>query len=274
MSTYDLGDVCRLAVQITDSTGTLANATAVTLTVTLPDGTTSGSLTPTNTATGVYQYDYTPTAVGRYGVRWVATGTNAGAFTDVFTVLDPAELPVVGLAEAKRYLNVTASTDDEEIRRMLGVATDLCERYTGRALRRKTVTESFASDGYASTLVLRQVPALSVSSVSENGTAVASGGYTLRGDLGLLARGSATSPSRWAFGTVAVTYVAGYADPPQVAVEAVLVVLRHLWDTQRGSSAGLPGLGSTDDGYTPGASYALPRRAQELLAPLRVAAIG
>jgi uncharacterized phiE125 gp8 family phage protein len=272
MSTYDLGDVCRLAVQITDSTGTLANATAVTLTVTLPDGTTSGSLTPTNTATGVYQYDYTPTAVGRYGVRWVATGTNAGAFTDVFTVLDPAELPVVGLAEAKRYLNVTASTDDEEIRRMLGVATDLCERYTGRALRRKTVSESFASDGCAPVLVLRQVPVLSVSSVSENGTAVSS--YTLRGDLGLLARGSATAPSSWAFGTVDVTYTAGYSDPPAVAVEAVLVVLRHLWDTQRGSSAGLPGLGGTDDGYTPGASYALPRRAQELLAPLRVAAIG
>jgi uncharacterized phiE125 gp8 family phage protein len=204
----------------------------------------------------------------------VATGTNAGAFTDVFTVLDPAELPVVGLAEAKRYLNVTATTDDEEIRRMLGVATDLCERYTGRALRRKTVTETHLTRGTTADIVLRQVPVLSVSSVTLNGTAVDSSGYTLWNSLGLLCRGSVTAAYPWTAGSVAVTYVAGYADPPQVAVEAVLVVLRHLWDTQRGSSAGLPGLGNTDDGYTPGASYALPRRAQELLAPLRVAAIG
>lgn len=272
MSTYDLGDLVPLGVEIRDTEGDLADATTVTVTVTLPDGTTSGPHTVTPSPTGVYQYDYTPSQVGRHGVRWVATGTNAGAFTDVFTVLDPAELPVVGLAEAKRYLNVTSTTDDEEIRRMLGVATDLCERYTGRALRRKTVSESHASDGYAAALVLRDVPALSVLSVSVNGTA--STDYTLRGDLGLLYAGSATAPSCWAFGTVAVTYVAGYADPPQVAVEAVLVVLRHLWDTQRGSSAGLPGLGGGDDGYMPGASYALPRRAQELLAPLRVAAIG
>jgi uncharacterized phiE125 gp8 family phage protein len=274
VSVYDLGDVVPLSVNVRDAAGDLADATAVTLVVTLPDGTTSGSLTPTNSATGVYTYNYTPSQVGRHGVRWVATGTNAGAFTDVFTVLDPAELPVVGLAEAKRYLNVTATTDDEEIRRMLGVATDLCERYTGRALRRKTVTESHPSDGYASTLVLRQVPALSVTSVSENATAVTASGYTLRGDLGLLVRGPATAPSTWAFGTVTVVYVAGYADPPAVATEAVLVVLRHLWDTQTQSIR--PAFGGSDgvDTYSPGAAYALPRRAEQLLAPLRLAAIG
>lgn len=155
---------------------------------------------------------------------------------------------------------------------MLGVATDLCERYTGRALRRKTVTESHPSDGYAAALVLRDVPVLSVSSVSVNGTA--STDYTLRGDLGLLYAGSATAPSSWAFGTVAVTYVAGYADPPQVAVQAVLETLRHLWETQQQTMRPSFGGESLGDTYAPGATYALPRRAQELLAPLRVAAIG
>ena len=48
---YDLGDVATLAVQIKDSTGTLANAGALAATITLPDGTTT---TPTvsNPSTG------------------------------------------------------------------------------------------------------------------------------------------------------------------------------------------------------------------------------
>jgi hypothetical protein len=123
-------------------------------------------------------------------------------------------------------------------------------------------------------LVLRQPPVLSVSSVSENGTAVSASGYTLRADLGLLQRGAATSPSTWAFGTVDVTYVAGYANPPQVAVQAVLETLRHLWDTQQQTMRPSFGGESLGETYAPGATYALPRRAAELLAPLRVAAIG
>ena len=70
---YDLGDVATLAVQIKDSTGTLANAGALAATITLPDGTTT---TPTvsNPSTGNYQISYITTQLGRHGIRWVATG--------------------------------------------------------------------------------------------------------------------------------------------------------------------------------------------------------
>ena len=59
---YDLGDVVSLSVNVVDSAGAAANATAVVCTVTLPDGTTA---TPdvTNSATGTYTIAYTPTVV-------------------------------------------------------------------------------------------------------------------------------------------------------------------------------------------------------------------
>ena len=86
---YDLGDAVTLAIQVRDVNGTLANASAVTLTITLPDGTTT---TPsvTNPTTGNYTATYAPTTAGRYLARWVATGTNASAFADDFEVMAAA----------------------------------------------------------------------------------------------------------------------------------------------------------------------------------------
>lgn len=242
---YDLGDVARLAVQITDSTGTLANASSVSLTITLPDGTTSGSLTPTNTSTGVYQYDYTPASVGRYAVRWVATGTNAGAFADVFDVADPALLPVVSLSELKAALKITSSSSDDLLREILDEATDLAERRVGRALRRKTVVESHAGGGF---ILLRQPPALSVTSVVENGTTLDATDYFVRESSGVLYRGTALAQSYFPDGTVVVTYVAGYADPPSAVKRGVKAIAKWMYQSEQN----LGGRYGTDESQTAG----------------------
>ena len=139
--TYDLGDVVPLGITITDSTGANANASAVTCTITLPDGTTStGSVT--NPSTGLYNCDFSPSQTGRHAVRWVATGTNASAYTDEFTVRDYADLGLLGLDEVKSHLNISATdtTLDEELRRFIDAATDLAEQYLGQILGRKTFT--------------------------------------------------------------------------------------------------------------------------------------
>lgn len=227
----DLGDVHTIAVEITSDGTTLANATSVTLVVTLPDGTTSGSLTPTNSSTGVYTYDYTPTVVGRHSVRWVASGSNAGAFTDVFDVADPALLPVVSLAELRTALKLSATTSDELLREILDEATDLAERRVGRALRRKTVVESHA--GGSSGILLRQPPALSITSVVENGTTLDASAYFVRESSGVLYRGTATAPYCWPSGTVVVTYVAGYADPPSAAKRGVKAIAKWLYQSEQ-----------------------------------------
>ena len=264
MATHDLGDVVALGVNVRNDADALEDATAVTVTITLPDGTTSGPHTVSSTSAGVYAYDYTPSQVGRHGVRWVATGTNASAFTDVFDVLDNSLLPIVSLADAKRHLNITATTDDEELRRTLAVATDLAERYANRALRRKTVAETH--DGGGPVLILRQPPVASVTTVTVGGTATTA--YVLDPAAGLLYAGTSGS-STWTAGwqNIVVTYVAG-GNAPEVAEQAVLELTRHLWDTQQQSFR--PGLGvDSVDAYAPGAGYSLPRRVTELLDSIR-----
>jgi hypothetical protein len=278
--TYDLGDVVPLGITITDSTGANANASAVTCTITLPDGTTStGSVT--NPSTGLYNCDFSPTQVGRHTVRWLATGTNASAYTDEFNVRDYAELGIVGLAEVKAHLNIptTDTTLDEELRRIIDAASDLAESYVGQVLGRRTLTNELY-DGNNEFIRLRNPKAISVTSVYENGALLNSGQYVLDPTGQRLYRiGSGTlyatnSYGYWSGGmnNVQVTYVAGWVNPPSAAKQGVLEIIRHLWQTQRGSMSVLGRNISGDEMYqTP--TYSLPRRAMELLDPVSLPGI-
>lgn len=105
MTIHDLGDVVALSVQIRDTGGAPANAGDVTLTVVLPDATTT---TPAvaNPSTGVYTATYTPAAAGRYVARWVATGSNASAFTQDFEVISGVPLITAQHIAAKQRVAV------------------------------------------------------------------------------------------------------------------------------------------------------------------------
>ncbi len=258
MSTYDLGDVAALSVAITDTTGAAANAGAVALTITLPDGTTT-TPTVTNPATGSYTAAYTPTQSGRFGVRWVATGVNACAFTDAFTVMDPTDSPVVALSEVKRHLNITSSTSDEELRSFLATAQMAGERYTGRVFGRRTVTATLT--GGTSVLALTVLPIVSVTTVVENGVTLTAADFVADLDAGVLYRAGGAVWDVSDRNTITVTYVAGYTNQPATDRQGVLEMVRHLWETQRGSMATFPRGG---DDYTPGAGYSIPNRVREL----------
>lgn len=261
--TYDLGDTVALGIENRDGDDVLANATAVTCTITLPDGTTTTG-TVVNPSTGSYEVDYAPTMAGRFLVRWIGTGANAFGITDTFDVRAADDVPVVSLAEAKRHLNIATTTDDDELRRFLDAATDLCERVAGRPLRRTTVTETH--DGGRAWLQLRRPPVLSVASATEDGVAVTVLDLVLDGPAGLVYRDA--DGTAWDADPqgVSVTYVAGDTAPPADAQQAVLETLRHLWTTQRGTMSGRNPFGG--DEYA-GTGWSLPRRAEELLVGLR-----
>lgn len=272
--TYDLGDVVPLGITITDATGANANASAVTCTITLPDGTTTtGSVT--NPSTGLYNCDFQPSQVGRHSVRWVATGTNASAFADDFTVRDYANIGVVSLNEVKTHLNIstTDTTLDDELRSFMDAATDLIENYLGIIIGKRTFTNELY-DGNSEFIRIRNPKVISVTSVYENGQLLNSGQYVMD-DTGqrLYRIGSGTlyatnSYGYWSGGmnNVSVTYVAGFVNPPSAVRQGTLETIRHLWQTQRGAM-NVMGRTQTGDEMYPASTYSLPRRAMELLDP-------
>ena len=74
IETYDVGDLIRLFYTFTDADGNGLNPTAVSLRISLPDGT---FLTPAPVAEGLlgaYRYDLSITQAGRWVYRWSGTG--------------------------------------------------------------------------------------------------------------------------------------------------------------------------------------------------------
>jgi len=76
----DVGDLVTLRVTFTTA-GVLTSPTTVTLTVRMPDGTTS-TPTPTLESVGVYAYNLLLSASGAWHYRWAATGAVQAAEED------------------------------------------------------------------------------------------------------------------------------------------------------------------------------------------------
>lgn len=275
MATYDLGDKVYLSWSTVDSSGAAVNPGTVTASVTLPDASTV-SLTTATAVTGTYTTSYMPTQTGRHIYGWVATGTWPQANNDVFEVRNINDIGIVSLDDAKYHLNIPSTdvSQDAELARIIDSAADLCEQYVGVVLGRRTYSAELY-DGNNEFLRLRNPKAISITSVYENGALLPSTAYSLDPTGQRLYRvGSGTlyatnSYGFWTGGmnNISVTYVAGYVNPPAAAKQGVLEVIRHLWQTQRGSMSVMGRNLQGDETYsTP--TYSLPRRAMELLDPV------
>jgi hypothetical protein len=270
---YDLGDKVYLTWNTYDSAGAAVNPGTVTLNITQPDGSTT-SVSTTSSSTGVYTASFLPTLAGRHILAWSATGSYPQAFSDIFEVRDINDIGIVGYDEALEFLNIpSASANENEVRRFIDAATDLAETYVGQVLGRRTFTSELY-DGGNEFIRIRNPKAISITSVYENGALLPSSNYVLDYTGQRLYRiGSGTlyatnSYGYWTAGmnNVSITYVAGYANPPMSAKQGVLEILRHLWQTQRGSINVMSRSNSGDELYS-SPTYSLPRRAMELLDP-------
>lgn len=269
---FDLGAVVPLGTTVRDPSGNLANAGSMALTLTLPDGTTTIVSPLAPTSTGTYIYDYLTLQAGRHLVRWVATGIHAGAFTDVFDVRDATPPALISLSDAKRHLNIPASStaDDDELRGWIEATAQVVEFFVGPVMRR-TVVETHRV-GSVRSLALRQTPAVAVTSMN----AVLTGGsvftvadFDLDSETGIVQRLDGSTFT----GPLRITYTAGRAVVPAAISHAARIILQHLWRTQRGSARG-PALAGSDDysvtEQVPGLGYAVPNRALQLLEPYRL----
>lgn len=261
---HPLGSLYPVTFSVTDADGALTNADTVTLTITLPDETTtSPAVTNPPDETGVYTYDYPTAQAGRHEWRATTTGPTA-AYGPVTFNVDPATAgPIVGLIEVKKHLNMdlTRTADDAELLGFLGAATPIVEDVVGPVVVR-SVTE--VHDG-GPVLVLDHPPVVEVTSL----TAVLTGGTgyavsdvdvdPVTGVVRLLTGARFAGPLR-------ATYRAGRPVVPDNIIHGSKELIRHMWATQRGHSGARPGLGDEDMVVT-GSGFAIPRRVLELLAP-------
>jgi hypothetical protein len=180
-----------------------------------------------------------------------------------------AATDIVALADAKAQLNITDTSSDAELAGYISAVTRPVEKYVGPVIHRN-VTEVF--DGGRTTMILSQIPVVSITSVTEGGTLVAASGYTVAKDSGVLTRVAGVAPVATVPGvqSVSVLYVAGQAaDTTAVTANlghirlAALIILQHMWETQRPAGGGPFSQGQDD--YDPRYSYSIPRRALELL---------
>lgn len=197
----------------------------------------------------------------------MATGANSSAYQDVL-VVDPTDNgALISLAEAKSQLNIaTSTTDDEEIRDWIPVATPIIERHTGKVLARVSKVWRRRDTHWTDTLYVYR-PLISLTSItSYDGSTV----YPVTAsDVDVdTATGCLTSLGSGWSGRLKVTVVAGAAVIPPNYAKAARIIVQHLWTTQRGErgSAHAGGLDTSGLGFT-SFGYAIPNAALELLGP-------
>lgn len=263
MTVYDLGDPAALSVSIRDTAGTLADATTVVCTITLPDATTT---TPsvTHSSTGVYSVSYTPTLAGRYKIRWVATGTNTSAYSDIFDVFASDPRFLISLADAREVLNLTSSntTHDEELRLYLAAATVVIDAID-RPYLLETRTHTF--HGGSRTLVLPETQIGSVTSITANGSTLPASSYRVDEFSGVIHAYYSWFPA--GIRNIVVTYTTGDDEIPANVILAARELVRHWW--QRSQQTPRPQFqgGVADGDMTYVANYAIPNFVVGILSP-------
>lgn len=236
---YDLGDTVPLATEIRDAAGDLTAASGVVCTIGLPDGTTA-TRTPESPSTGRYTVDFVPTQVGRHTERWTSTSP-ASARSDQFDVRPADPGYIVSLADAKAHLNLPAAStaNDDELRGFVEACTLVVEQISGQAIVRRTVVERRSFPHGSHRFALQRTPVISLTSITDlNGfLSWSPTDFDVDPDTGIVTA-LLSAGGRPVAGLVQVTYLAGYQIIPATFTRAALMILRHLWESQRASLGG------------------------------------
>jgi hypothetical protein len=228
----NLGGIIRLTYAVKNDVGVLTTPATAVLAITQPDGTVAVGTTVTlpPAVAGQLVYDFTPSQAGLHSVRW-STTVPTTAEDDMFVAERAASL-FINVDETIAHLRasgvITSDADREQVQWLCLVVCSAVARDLGRTIVRRTVTEVY--DGGRLAINLRSTPAVSITSVTENGTLLAAGDYLLNPATGLLYRGSTLSSLWFAWGrqNIAVVYVAGLAAINTPEADEALRVVRKV----------------------------------------------
>ena len=176
-------------------------------------------------------------------------------------------MALVTLEAAKAQLNISASdtSEDVELQGYIDAATAAVETQLGQIVDPRTVIDQLDFASSVTSFVLRSAPVISLTSIvsldgSQSWTVTAPTMY-VDGTSSCVTVLSGPPVK----GSVLATYQAGYTAVPANFRLAALIIVQHLWETQRGAMG--VQLGGDTDNYVAGRGFAIPRRAIELLGP-------
>jgi hypothetical protein len=267
---FDLGSVYPAALDVYDDTGTLADPAAATLTITRPDGTpadTSGLQIPP-AETGKLRLAYTTEQTGRHTVRW-ATQDPDTAYTDVFDVAPAVSPAIVSLADAKAQLNIDPddTSDDDELRSYIEALTGVVENNMHEVIVPRQFTDDPQRMFRARSFRLWHAPVLSLVSVATWDGSKSWDVANLHVSSSGVVRVLAGEPFS---GDIVPTYQAGMNPIPHRYQMGALVILAHVWETQRGQGTVMSGvIGEEEYRREPGTWFTIPNKALEWLGPPR-----
>lgn len=230
---------------------------AVTLTVTDPNGDTS---TPTPTNSGVvWTASLTPTLPGQHLLLWERTGGER--YVDVLDMWPVNPRYLVSRADVIDRLRLSDqeaknATRLAAIPLYIAVATAIIEDVTGKLLP-SSRTWKTSGTAYKRAIVLPAID-VTVTSVTVDGTALASTAYTVDEAAGIVYSDSLTEGDV----NIVVAFTVGSVEVPAQARLACLEVVAHLWQISR---QGASESAATDEVVTTPMGFALPKRAWEMV---------
>lgn len=175
-------------------------------------------------------------------------------------------MPLITLDDAYAHLNMDqpVPADIPELERFIAAAVDAIEGFTRLTVDPQDMTE-VVSVPPSGVVVLRHRPVMSIADIQ----AVDGSGRQWNPTGALIDRdtGVVRLAPLGVLGDVQVTYVAGMGDPPASFRVAALIIVAHLWQTQRIPLSGRRVFGGGADNGTleSGAGWAIPRAASDLL---------
>jgi hypothetical protein len=270
------GGMYPIAFDVLDATGALTHAATATLVITLPDGTTASPAITDATVSGQYRLSYQTTIPGRYTAHAATTGP-VTSWDDEFDAAPTPWPAIISLADAKAQLKMplTDHTNDDLLRDYIAGVAGALEDYKNETIARQVVTDELdlcgaGWYGYGGRRFrVWSAPVISLTSVISWDGAVTWDVSQMRAQESGLVRVMGGIPVT---GVVEVTYIAGYAQVPGRYRRAALVMLQHVWETQRGPSpgSGMGGvIGPEEHFRQPGEFFTVPAKVKEWMGPPR-----
>jgi hypothetical protein len=136
----------------------------------------------------------------------------------ILTIITPATTAnqrLCTLAAVKAELGIFGSAENAALDLLRDSASAAIASWCGRVLAEEVVQQLWRPICWAEVLILRRRPVTAISSITEDGVAVAAGDRELDADAGMLWRLSSDARSTWRASKIVASYTAGYRVPDQ-----------------------------------------------------------